>query len=80
QLKTARPVSYELFNLREDRSEAHNVGSQHPEKFEAMKKTLNAYYKEVQEEGPVWTAWEWPRYEGKRIEWPSYPKPDLPRK
>ncbi|MCA9044343.1 MAG: sulfatase [Planctomycetaceae bacterium] len=80
QLKTARPVSYELFNLREDRSESHNVSSQHPEKFESMKRILNAYYKEVQEEGPVWPAWEWPRYEGKRIEWPSYPKPDLPRK
>ena len=26
---------------------------------------------EVQAESPVWPAWEWPRYESQRIEWPS---------
>ena len=31
-----------------------------------------AKYEEVRAESPVWPEWEFPRYEGQRIEWPDY--------
>ena len=37
-----------------------------------MKSDLLEMYKEVRGESPVWPTWEFPRYEGQRIEWPDY--------
>ncbi|OYW11239.1 MAG: hypothetical protein B7Z55_19610 [Planctomycetales bacterium 12-60-4] len=71
-LKSAEPVAYELYNLREDSAESHDRQAAEPERFHRMCGQLLAMYHEVREESPVWPAWTWPRYEAQRIEWPSY--------
>ena len=71
-VKTAEPTDYELYNLKEDIGETTDRSADEPERLEAMMQRLAALYHEVREESPVWPAWEWPRYEGLRIEWPKY--------
>lgn len=73
-LKTAMPIDFELYNLREDIGETNNLAEQNPEKLEQLVKRLRQAYAEVQVESPVWPIWEWPRYESQRIEWPEYRK------
>lgn len=73
-LKTAKLVSFELYNLRDDPSETTNIATQKPETLARLVEQLRLVYAEVQRESPVWPAWEWPRYESQRIEWPSYRK------
>ena len=73
-MKIAEPTDYELYNLAEDVGETTDRSADEPERLRAMQRTLVALYYEVREESPVWPAWEWPRYEGLRIEWPNYPR------
>ena len=37
-----------------------------------LKERLVKKYREVRDESPTWPEWEFPRYEGQRIEWPEY--------
>jgi hypothetical protein len=37
-----------------------------------MAAELQKMYRAVREESPTWPAWEWPRYEADRIQWPDY--------
>lgn len=73
--KTANLVDFELYNLTEDIDESEELSEIHPERFASMKRQLQQYYLEVREESPTWPEWKFPRYEGKRIEWPVYGKP-----
>ncbi|MCA8999100.1 MAG: sulfatase-like hydrolase/transferase, partial [Planctomycetaceae bacterium] len=75
QLKTAKLAEFELYNLREDIGEENNRVESDPEVLTRLRKKLESLYVEVQEEGPRWPNWDWPRYEGKRIIWPDYPIP-----
>jgi hypothetical protein len=34
-----------------------------------MRARLEKLYREIQEENPVWPAWQSPRYESRRIIW-----------
>ncbi len=70
--KRANLQDFELYNLRDDIAESQDVSGEHPQRFASMKKRLQQYYLEVREESPSWPEWKWPRYEGKRIEWPDY--------
>ncbi|MEM9016394.1 MAG: sulfatase-like hydrolase/transferase, partial [Verrucomicrobiota bacterium] len=70
--RNAQLVDFELFQLREDVSEEVDRSASEPERFEAMKKRLLTLFEDVREESPVWPEWEFPRYEGLRIEWPEY--------
>ncbi len=72
QLKTAKLQGFELYNLKEDRNETTDLSQSHPQQLKKMVAAMTEIYTEVQQEGPVWPAWDWPRYEGKRIEWPPY--------
>jgi len=70
--KTARLVQFELYHLGRDIGEAHNLAETEPQKLKKLAKKMRELYRDIQQESPTWPAWTWPRYEGKRIEWPSY--------
>lgn len=71
-IKTATLGRMELYNLKSDIAESTDLKSSEPGRFERMRKILEAKYREVQEESPIWPAWEFAKYESQRIEWPSY--------
>jgi arylsulfatase A len=73
-IKTAELARFELYNLRQDVGEKNDLSSKEPEKFRELKAALEKKYLEVRAECPTWPAWEWPRYEANRIEWPPYRK------
>jgi arylsulfatase A len=52
--KSAEPVAFELYNLREDIGESRDLSSTQPEKFQEMKGLLLAKYHEVRSESPTW--------------------------
>jgi arylsulfatase A len=56
-IKKAKLIDFELFNLKADRSEANDVSSKYPERFEEMKKKLIDQFKEIQTEGRDWPTW-----------------------
>jgi arylsulfatase A len=66
-IKKAELTTLELYNLREDVGETADLAHKEPERLATMAETLRKLYHEVRDEGPTWPAWEWPRYEGKRI-------------
>jgi len=66
-IKSAELDGFELYNLREDIGESNDLADAEPERLEAMKARLCELYREVREESPTWTEWQWPRYEGTRI-------------
>lgn len=74
-IKSAEPTGFALYNLTEDIGETTDRSAAEPDRVAAMTKTLVALYHEVREESPQWPAWQWPRYEGQRIEWPEYRSP-----
>ena len=47
-------TKFELYNLRKDIAEQHNLASKHPRRLEAMKKTLVKLHAEIDAEGPDW--------------------------
>lgn len=53
-IKTAKLTSFELYNLREDLGEQHNLAASEPERLKKMSKKLVKKYVEVQKEGPTW--------------------------
>lgn len=73
--RTAELANFELYHVLDDPAESQEMSKAEPERFAAMKQTLTDYYREVRDESPSWPIWEWPRYEGQRIEWPKYDKP-----
>ncbi len=81
-IKRAELASFELYNLRADIGETTNLAQKQPQRLASMAARLREIYREVRDEGPVWPAWEWPRYEGQRIKaareagiWPEWKKP-----
>ena len=72
--KAAEPVSFALYNLRDDISETKDLAKAEPDKLAEMKALLLKKYHEVREESPVWPAWTFDNREGQRIEWPDYVK------
>lgn len=70
--KQAELADFQLFNVREDVGETTDLKESETARFEGMKEMLEKKYREVREESPTWPAWEFPRYEGQRIEWPEY--------
>lgn len=81
--KTAELTGFELYNLTDEVNETTVMNEKEGSRFELMKSEIMALYHEVREESPVWPVWEFPGYEGKRIEWPEYKalrKPPVYRK
>lgn len=70
--KSAQLTGFELYNLASDIGETQDLQSQNKAEFESLKGHMIAMFTEIQAEAPRWPAWEWPRYESQRIEWPDY--------
>lgn len=68
-IKTARLTKFELYNLAEDIGESHDLADEQSERLRELSQVLSEMYQQVTQEGPQWPEWEWPRYEGQRIEW-----------
>jgi len=68
-LKRAELDRFELYNLAADIAETNDLAEEEPQRLAEMSAKLKRMYREVREESPTWPAWEWPRYEAKRIEW-----------
>ncbi|HVX64049.1 MAG TPA: sulfatase/phosphatase domain-containing protein, partial [Pirellulales bacterium] len=71
-LKTAELAEFELYNLKDDIGETTDLAQREPEKFAELSAVMKQMYHEVRDETPIWPVWKWPRYEGKRIQWPDY--------
>ena len=65
--------------LKNDPGETKDLAKRESRRLNKMASTLRSLHGEVQREGPEWPAWNWARYESKRIEWPPYREgdPDL---
>jgi arylsulfatase A len=72
RIKTAELTNFELYNLTEDLAEAKDLKSERTDVFDRLKPKMEAVYEEVKAEAPEWPAWEWPKYESSKIEWPDY--------
>ncbi|QDU60397.1 Arylsulfatase [Planctomycetes bacterium Pan216] len=68
-LTKAKPMGFELYNLREDIAEEHDLAADEPERLRELAAKLTAMYADVTQDSPVWPVWEWPRYESELIEW-----------
>lgn len=69
---SARLTGFRLYHLGEDPGETRDRSVDEPIRLGEMRDRLVAKFEEVRRESPVWPEWEFPRYEGQRIEWPSY--------
>ncbi|MBX3177226.1 MAG: sulfatase-like hydrolase/transferase [Candidatus Hydrogenedentes bacterium] len=54
-IKTAVPARFELYNLRQDIGQRHDLASSEPDRLEAMRRALLGLHREVVEEGDDWT-------------------------
>ncbi len=71
-LKEAQPVAFELYNLRTDVGETTDLADREPDRLAGMRLAMLSLYIQVQDWGPMWPLWAWPRHEAKRIKWPEY--------
>ena len=78
-MKRAEPAAFELYNLRADIGEAHDLASQEPARVKEMSAVLTRLYHEVRDEWIPWPDWSFANYDGPRIEWPPYWKPKSAR-
>jgi hypothetical protein len=79
-IKSAPLGAFELYNLKQDIGETTDLAQQEPQRLKEMAAALEAMYRQVQAEGPVWPVWQDPRYENQRIEWPDYVAPVIERR
>ena len=54
-LKQSKLVSFELYNVKEDIAEKHELSQKHPDRFRAMSDQIQKLYTEVINEGPDWS-------------------------
>lgn len=71
-MKAAELANFELYNLKDDIAEAHDVYDANPQVAGRLRAQMEQIYRQVRDEGPIWPDWEFARYEGGRIEWPAY--------
>ena len=58
-IKNAKLTKFELYNLKDDISEQHNLAWQEQKRLDTLKKKLVQKYAAVQKEGPVWDTSEY---------------------
>lgn len=71
-LKTAALKDFQLYDLKQDVAESQDVANRHPEVMARLQAQMQDLFAEIQQAGPEWPAWKWPRYESSRIQWPEY--------
>lgn len=59
-LKQADLVEFELYNLRADVAERHDLARDEPGRVEALSARMRATLREIQSECPIWPAWRLP--------------------
>jgi arylsulfatase A-like enzyme len=64
--KAAELKEFQLYNLREDVGEKHDLAQEQPAKLSEMRTLLAAKYHEVRDEAPTWPAWQPPAAPGKK--------------
>lgn len=74
QFKTAGLDKFFLYNLKADIGETTDLAAAEPAKLAELKGLLEAKYREVRNEAPVWPAWKFTGAEGRKIIWPDYAK------
>jgi arylsulfatase A len=72
QMKSAELTGFELYNLGNDISEQHELSGTEAETLHRLRQQMVRIFHSVRDEGPVWPAWEFARYEAQRIQWPDY--------
>jgi arylsulfatase A len=72
EFKSAEPVEFALYNLREDPAETKDLAAAMPDRVAELKTRLVAKYHEVRAESPTWPEWKFDNREGKQIVWPEY--------
>jgi hypothetical protein len=72
RIKSAELTDFALYHLEVEMSESTDRSNENPTKFAELKKRMQQVYREVRTAAPSWPAWEWPRYESQRIQWPDY--------
>jgi len=55
-IKRARLTDFELYNLREDIGEKHDLAAEQPQRVEAMAHRMREMFGPIQAECPVWPA------------------------
>ncbi len=71
-IKTASLGKMELYNLKTDRAETRDVSAVDAAQFKRRSVQMKQIYASVQQDTHTWPAWEWPRYEHQRIQWPAF--------
>ena len=71
-IKTAPLGKMELYNLKTDRAETRDVSAVATAQFKSLSAQMKQIYASVQQDTHTWPAWEWPRYEHQRIQWPAF--------
>ncbi|NJN05933.1 MAG: hypothetical protein HC814_05550, partial [Rhodobacteraceae bacterium] len=72
EVKSAELRSFSLYNLRNDIGETNDLSATEPEKLAGMRAVLEAKYREVRDETPVWPHWKHVNLESQMIVWPDY--------
>jgi arylsulfatase A len=74
-LKTAALTTFELYNLRDDLGEQHDLAQKEKERVQALAAQMHRLYLEVRDECPLWPEWTFANYDGPRIQRPPSWKP-----
>ncbi len=72
EVKTAELQKFMLYNLRRDIGEASELSATETAKLDELQRTLEAKYREVRAETPVWPHWTFTNLESELIVWPDY--------
>ncbi len=74
EIKEAELQRFMLYNLRLDIGEQNDLASSEPAKLDELRLKLEAIYREVRNETPLWPQWKATNREAEMIEWPDYYK------
>jgi len=66
-IKNAKLTKFEIYNLKQDISEQHNLAWQEQDRLKALQKKLVQKYAAVQKEGPVWDTRSYEQSREKRL-------------
>ena len=66
-IKNAKLTKFEIYNLKQDIGEQHNLAWQQPNRLKELKQKLVEKYAAVQKEGPVWDTSDYEQEREKRL-------------
>lgn len=80
-IKTAELDRFELYNLRDDVSEKHDLSATESARLQELAGVLRKLYADVRTESPTWPEFDFAtyNYEAPRIKWPNYRTPGTAR-